>query len=67
MSFKDRTVEVWSRSVGFFRPTSNWNEGKQEEFKDRKEYLYTKKEELHDRKTYKTRENGKDVRSEKDN
>ena len=27
--------EVWSRVVGYLRPTSKWNDGKQEEFKDR--------------------------------
>ena len=29
------TCEVWSRSVGYLRPVDQWNEGKQEEFKDR--------------------------------
>jgi len=28
--------EVWSRVVGYLRPTAQWNEGKIEEFKDRK-------------------------------
>ena len=28
--------EVYSRVVGYFRPTSNWNQGKQQEFKERK-------------------------------
>jgi len=28
--------EIWSRVVGFLRPTSLWNEGKKAEFKDRK-------------------------------
>lgn len=28
--------EVYSRIVGYLRPTSQWNEGKQSEFKDRK-------------------------------
>ena len=27
--------EIWSRIVGYLRPTSQWNEGKVEEFKDR--------------------------------
>ncbi|MEA3308920.1 MAG: anaerobic ribonucleoside-triphosphate reductase [Chloroflexota bacterium] len=27
--------EVYSRIVGYLRPTRNWNEGKQEEFKER--------------------------------
>jgi len=32
------TCEVWSRVVGYLRPVSQWNTGKQEEFKDRKTY-----------------------------
>jgi len=32
----DEKVEVYSRVVGYFRPVQNWNEGKQEEFRDRK-------------------------------
>lgn len=31
-------VEVYSRVVGYFRPVNQWNKGKQEEFKNRKEY-----------------------------
>lgn len=34
-----RETEIWSRVVGFYRPVQNWNKGKQEEFKDRLEYL----------------------------
>lgn len=30
--------EVWSRSVGYFRPVQQWNPGKQEEFRERQEY-----------------------------
>ena len=30
--------EVYSRVVGFYRPVKQWNPGKTEEFKDRKEY-----------------------------
>jgi len=30
--------EIWSRSVGYLRPVEQWNDGKQEEFKDRKPY-----------------------------
>ncbi len=33
-----KETEVFSRIVGYYRPIQNWNEGKQEEFKDRKEY-----------------------------
>jgi anaerobic ribonucleoside-triphosphate reductase len=32
------TVEVWSRTVGFFRPVQDWSKGKVEEFHDRKTY-----------------------------
>jgi len=31
-------VEVYSRVVGYFRPVNQWNKGKKEEFKERKEY-----------------------------
>lgn len=31
-------AECWSRCVGYFRPVSQFNPGKQEEFKDRLEY-----------------------------
>ncbi|NPA58713.1 MAG: ribonucleoside triphosphate reductase [Aquificae bacterium] len=31
-------TEVYSRIVGYFRPVRNWNNGKKEEFKDRKGY-----------------------------
>ena len=30
--------EVYSRVTGYFRPVSNWNKGKKEEFKDRKTF-----------------------------
>jgi ribonucleoside-triphosphate reductase (formate) len=30
--------EVYSRVVGYLRPVSQWNEGKQAEFSRRKEY-----------------------------
>ena len=36
-------TEVYSRVCGYFRPVSNWNKGKGEEFKDRKEYCAEKK------------------------
>ena len=29
---------VWSRVTGYFRPVSNWNHGKKEEFKERKTF-----------------------------
>ena len=31
-------TEIYSRVCGYFRPVSNWNQGKREEFKDRKEF-----------------------------
>jgi len=30
--------EVYARIVGYYRPVQAWNEGKQQEFRDRKEY-----------------------------
>ena len=33
-----RKTEVYSRSVGYLRPLSQWNEGKREEFKERKNF-----------------------------
>ena len=30
--------EVYSRVCGYFMPTSNWNRGKKEEFKERREF-----------------------------
>ncbi len=30
--------EVWSRVCGYLRPTSRWNDGKLEEFRDRKPF-----------------------------
>ncbi|HNT27453.1 MAG TPA: anaerobic ribonucleoside-triphosphate reductase [bacterium] len=33
------SCEVWSRVVGYYRPTGNWNRGKQEEFKKRKPFV----------------------------
>jgi len=32
-------TEVYSRIVGYLRPVQQWNEGKQEEFKQRKEFV----------------------------
>jgi ribonucleoside-triphosphate reductase len=31
-------TEVYSRVTGFYRPVQAWNDGKQQEFKDRKFY-----------------------------
>jgi len=34
--------EVFSRVCGYFRPVSNWNKGKREEFKERKVFDVTR-------------------------
>ena len=36
MSDKKVPCEVYSRIVGYYRPVSNWNEGKKQEFKERR-------------------------------
>ena len=38
MKVKKIPTEVYSRVVGYMRPVQNWNKGKQEEFKMRKEF-----------------------------
>ena len=35
MSKCGQKTEVYSRVCGYYRPVSNWNKGKQEEFKER--------------------------------
>ncbi len=37
--------EVYSRVVGFIRPVNQWNEGKQEEWADRKTFIPTNENE----------------------
>ena len=32
-------AEVYSRITGYYRPVQNWNDGKSQEFKERKEYV----------------------------
>jgi ribonucleoside-triphosphate reductase len=34
----NENTEVYSRITGYYRPISNWNDGKTQEYKDRKEY-----------------------------
>jgi ribonucleoside-triphosphate reductase len=34
----NKQAEVYSRIVGYYRPVQNWNEGKQEEFRQRVVY-----------------------------
>ncbi len=38
----EQKTEVYSRVVGYIRPVQQWNAAKQEEFKDRAEYVVTK-------------------------
>lgn len=38
-----QVCEVWSRVMGYFRPVSDWNKGKQSEFRER---VYFKQPEL---------------------
>ena len=38
-----RACEVYSRVVGYLRPTDGWNKGKKEEFKARKVYVMPSK------------------------
>lgn len=36
---EERTrCEIWSRVMGYHRPVQNWNQGKQQEHKDRKHF-----------------------------
>ena len=37
-----RETDVYSRVVGFYRPTKLWNKGKKEEFKERKTFSLEK-------------------------
>ena len=34
-----KKAEVYSRITGYYRPVQNWNDGKSQEYKDRKEYI----------------------------
>lgn len=40
---KRQQCEIYSRIVGYIRPISQWNIGKQAEFKDRKMFKIEKK------------------------
>ena len=35
-------TEVYSRVVGFYRPVQQWNDGKQQEFKERVPFKWDK-------------------------
>ena len=36
---KRQRCEIYSRVVGYLRPVQQWNEGKQAEYQDRKEFV----------------------------
>jgi anaerobic ribonucleoside-triphosphate reductase len=38
-------VAVYSRVVGYLRPVSTWNDGKQQEFRERTEFAVSRKAE----------------------
>ena len=40
-----RQTEVYSRVVGYIRPVQQWNRGKREEFKQRKEFVIREEKE----------------------
>ena len=42
-----KTTEVYSRITGYYRPVQAWNDGKSQEFKDRRTYNIKRSEELH--------------------
>ena len=42
-----KDAEVYSRITGYYRPVNNWNNGKAQEFADRKEYVPTEKKLKH--------------------
>lgn len=39
----DKPVETYARCCGFFRPVQQFNRGKKEEFKDRREFVLAPK------------------------
>ena len=42
-----KTTEVYSRITGYYRPVQAWNDGKSQEFKDRRTYNIERSTELH--------------------
>lgn len=41
-----KETEVYSRITGYYRPVKNWNDGKLQEFKDRKTYVVDENEKI---------------------
>ncbi|MBQ4090852.1 MAG: ribonucleoside triphosphate reductase, partial [Clostridia bacterium] len=42
-----KKTEVYSRITGYYRPVQNWNDGKSQEFKERRTYNIDRSNELH--------------------
>ena len=42
-----KKTEVYSRITGYYRPVQNWNDGKSQEFKERRNYNIDRSNELH--------------------
>lgn len=38
----NKPCETYSRVCGYFRPVNNWNRGKKQEFRDRKNFVIPK-------------------------
>ena len=54
--FCGEKTEVYSRITGYYRPVQNWNDGKSEEYKNRKLYNIASSVEKFDKKVAKTTE-----------
>lgn len=54
-------TEVYSRVCGYFRPVSNWNVGKKQEFKDRKKFAVpnVRDVEYHEKRVLEAKEAGR--------
>lgn len=48
MSTCAEKCEVYSRVCGYYRPVTNWNKGKREEFKERKPFSLKKVDRYYD-------------------
>ena len=51
-----KETEVYSRITGYYRPLKNWNDGKAQEYKERKEYLVEERDTAEVRKEVKEEE-----------
>ena len=57
-------TEVYSRITGYYRPVQNWNDGKAQEYKDRKTYDLAASRLIKGRRTTKTQEKIEEVKLE---